>query len=68
MGLSRVPHVDVGVNESGETDDTVRGDTVDVGLHWWSIETEKFKRLNTKEENYRDNEIDYILFNTTKRI
>ena len=32
VGLARVPHVDVGINEIRETDDAVGRDTVHVGL------------------------------------
>ena len=47
MCLPWVPDVDVGVDEPGETDDAVGGDTVDVGLHGRGIESEEVKRLET---------------------
>ena len=44
----------VGVDETGETDDAVRRDTVNVRLHWRSTETKEFKGLDARLEHGTD--------------
>ena len=54
VGLSRVTDMDVGVDEAGQTDDAVGGDTVDVGLHGRSIESEEVERLDSNMMNRQE--------------